>query len=101
MAGSPVAATSASAFRRALSSRVSPDSSTSGTSAGRGSSSTSSPRIAWISRALSGLAVARTNLTSTRRRLGQVLLLLGHDALDARLGQRQEVVELAAGEGQA
>ena len=62
----PVASTRPRALSLALSTRVSPVSSTSGTEDGRGSSTSpgTSDRMATISAALSGLALATTNLRS-------------------------------------
>src|SRR5438270_9157385 len=103
MAASPVAFTNAIALVMAFSVRVSPVSSTSGTCDGRGTSSMS-VRIAAISSALSGLAVARTKRTRLRRRLRAPRRRLGEggrlgveDLSDPVLGQAQQVVELALG----
>src|SRR5205823_395736 len=106
-AGRPVARHSASAFSRAFSNKVEPVSSTSGTSAGRGTNVTDPPAMASISRALSGLAVARTSFKrlrpsgARRGRLGQHAALLVEDGRDAVLGQAEQVVELRSAEGRA
>src|SRR6185503_13310443 len=99
---------------RALASSVSPSSITSGTSGGRGTRRTCSPRTAAISATLSGLALAMTSsigsLTSCPpaaapragrpaarsrargRRLGEQLALAGHDLGDPLVRQRQHLV---------
>ena len=103
-AAMPVASHSATALSRALSSSVAPVSSTSGTSgrARRCTARHASPRMAAISAALSGLAVARPTQAvhgqSTRQRgpaAGQDVGLQVEDLGDPVLGQAEQLVELA------
>src|SRR3954452_104047 len=105
-AGRPLAAQMADALSVALPISVSASSTTSGTSAGRGSRSTTPRRIASISTTLSGFADGQTSwsrgISRTEgarcRRDGDHLYLQRDDFVEPALGQPQERVELAAGE---
>ncbi len=100
-AGSPVAATRAWALSRALSSSVSPVSSTSATSAGRGRSTTAVAEdlgdLRRLVRVGRGQDEDAHRSGRSGRRGGQHLGLQGEDLGDAELGQDQQVVELGPG----